>query len=213
MKFIKTFLKKYPAILYAAWLPLYIGLFLLVQQIITPESGYVAAYLPIDDLIPFRPWFIVFYFLWFPFMAITGFYLLFTDGQALKRNMVCLGWGFFAVLALYFIIPSGQDLYPAAYGQDFFSRLVQWVHGFDSNVNVFPSGHVMGAVVTQFAIFDSARLRKWWILVPTTLLATLICVSTVFVKQHSVIDLIASALLCLGLYLAVYSSGKLKIES
>ncbi|MCL2695655.1 MAG: phosphatase PAP2 family protein [Clostridiales bacterium] len=207
----RALLKKYSHIVYAWWVPLYVLGFLGVQKIITPDMPYTVAFLPLDNAIPFLPWFVVFYYLWFPAMVFTGFYLLFTDAAGLKRYMTCVGWGFCVVLFFYFLIPSGQPLTPSAYPpDDGFALAVQELQEFDSNMNVFPSGHVMGAVVTLFAVFDSPRLRKWWILLPATVLTAMICLSTVFIKQHSLIDLIASGLLCFGLYFAVYSKNNVQ---
>ena len=209
MKFVVAFFKKYPHIVWAVWIPLYVAGFFAAQAIITPESAHIVAYLPVDDTIPFVPFFVVFYYLWFPFMGTVGFYFLFTDAIALKRYMLCLGWGFCVVLLLYFLIPSGQELYPESYPEgDVFARVVRWLHGYDSTVNVFPSGHVMGALVTLFAVCNSQKLCKWYFALPSALLTLCICLSTVLIKQHSLLDVIAGALLCLGLYFAVYGRSE-----
>ncbi len=54
----------------------------------------------------------------------------------------------------------------------------------------------------------SKRLRKFWILFTATVLSALICLSTVFIKQHSLLDLIGGMVLALAMYLAVYAGRK-----
>jgi membrane-associated phospholipid phosphatase len=54
--------------------------------------------------------------------------------------------------------------------------------------------HVYGSVVLAAALIRS-RIVKGYIKISGTVLAVLICLSTVFVKQHSIIDLVAAVIL------------------
>ena len=60
---------------YAAWVPVYLAVFFLVERI--PRSHYWATQLPIDDYIPFLEGFVVFYCMWYFFLVASGLYLLF----------------------------------------------------------------------------------------------------------------------------------------
>ena len=61
--------------------------------------------------------------------------------------------------------------------------------GATPNTNVCPSMHVIGCVGLVAACCESPGLRRrhlQWVMIP---LGVLICISTVFVKQHSILDM------------------------
>ena len=83
----------------------------------------------------------------------------------------------------------------------------------DTNTNVFPSVHVVGSAGAALAVWDSPRLRaqpllRWGVV----LLAALICVSTLFIKQHAILDVVSGLVLSLAaavpLYLILWKRAK-----
>ena len=67
------------------------------------------------------------------------------------------------------------------------------IYTADTYTNVLPSAHVFGAMAIDFAVTDCKSLRKpKWLLAAAIVLGVLICVSTVFVKQHSILDIFAA---------------------
>lgn len=71
-----------------------------------------------------------------------------------------------------------------------FTRLVALVYSQDTNTNVCPSLHVVGSMAVCFAAWNCRRLRKPLMQGAIWAFAFLVAVSTVFVKQHSALDLI-----------------------
>ncbi len=66
-----------------------------------------------------------------------------------------------------------------------------YTYSLDTNTNVFPSVHVVGVIDAWFAIWHTRGLKKraWrW---STAVYGVLIIASTVFIKQHAVIDVLA----------------------
>jgi len=184
------------------YVPFYLTWFFLLERLIT--SDYWSCYLPIDDLIPFWEGFVVPYVLWYPFMIVMGLYLLLRDIPAFVRYMWFLIIGFTFCLLFYMIVPNGQDLRPETFPRDnLLVRLVRRLYGVDTNTNVFPSMHVVGSVAVAYAVFDSDRLRNGWLRAVTVLLAAVISVSILFVKQHSALDLIGAMVLCLPIWLGL----------
>ncbi len=184
------------------YVPFYLTWFFLLERSIT--SDYWACYLPIDDQIPFWEGFVVPYVLWYPFMIVMGLYLLLRDIPAFVRYMWFLIFGFTFCLLFYMIVPNGQDLRPDAFARDnLLVRLVRRLYSVDTNTNVFPSMHVVGSVAVAYAVFDSDRLRNGWLRAVTVLLAAVISVSILFVKQHSALDLIGALVLCLPIWLGL----------
>ena len=61
---------------------------------------------------------------------------------------------------------------------------------------------IIGCVAACCGVFRSKKLRKWRL--PILLWAILICLSTVFVKQHSILDIFAGFAVCVPLWFLFY---------
>ena len=145
---------------------------------------------PIDDLIPVIGPFAVPYVSLRPFIYVSALlFLLFRAriyrSAALSMTVTLLiSYGFYALLQSYIERP-------VLTGDDLFSRMIRDVYAGDQPYNDFPSLHA--SLSTIFAI-------HWWrvdrrIGMPVAMWAVLIVVSTVFVKQHYVADMVAGVLL------------------
>ncbi|HEY5466664.1 MAG TPA: phosphatase PAP2 family protein [Clostridia bacterium] len=191
------------------YVPLYLFCFYLLERHVTTD--YWVAYLPIDDRIPFLPGFVVFYVLWYPFMIGTGFYLLFRDVPTFKRYMWFIIIGFSLSLAICALFPNGQNLRPTVFADSsIFTRIVQALYRTDTNTNVLPSMHVVGCVAVVLAVFYCKSLKNGWIRSGTVLMATLISASTLLIKQHSVLDLLAALAVSVPVWGIVYGKASLR---
>lgn len=173
---------------YLLWLPVYLIAFFLLERL--PVGRYWATQLPVDAQIPFCEWFVIPYCLWYPLIVAVGLYLLLRDHEAFRRYMAFLALTFFVSALIWLLLPNGQDLRPAVMPRDnFLTRWVAGLYSIDTNTNVFPSVHVVGSVGAALAVWDCPALRRKKALCHLTgLLAALICVSTVFIKQHALLD-------------------------
>jgi membrane-associated phospholipid phosphatase len=145
---------------------------------------------PIDDLIPVVGPFVIPYVSLRPFIYVSALlFLLFRAriyrSAALSMTITLLiSYGFYALLQSYIERP-------VLTGDDLFSRMIRDVYAGDQPYNDFPSLHA--SLSTIFAI-------HWWrvdrrIGIPVAIWAGLIVVSTVFVKQHYIADMVAGVLL------------------
>ena len=180
---------------YALWLPLYLLLFLALERM--PMNQYWATQLPIDAHIPFCEWFVIPYCLWYPLLTAVGLYLLFWDRAAFRRYMLFLGSAFLLSECIWLLLPNGQDLRPAAFPQEnLLTALVAGLYRIDTNTNVFPSVHVLGSIGAALAVRDCrGPAGKPLLRAGTAVLAAAVCLSTVFSKQHSVLDVLGGLLL------------------
>lgn len=199
-----------------AYLPINIIWYFTLEAIIITD--YYPIHCSLDDMIPFCEWFILPYFSWFPYMIISGFYFLFNDDEAFEHYMLSLIIGFFVCMLICSVFPNGQDLRPDGYRDNFAAKIVKWTQEFDTNTNVFPSMHVVGAVCAAFAIAKSKKLKDKIVLqIFNWLLCVAILCATVFLKQHSMLDVISGIVLSVIVLVIVYRgyAGKLltKIES
>ena len=196
-----------------AWLALYLPVYLIgffwVESYVPADSNYWVSYTPLDDLIPFVEYFVIPYYLWYPFMVVTGLYLLFRDAPAFSRYMLAIAFGFTASIIFFALFPNGQNLRPATFERDnIFTRMMALIYATDTNTNVLPSIHVVGSALVVFALFDAKPLkgrRFIWLKVGSILLAILITLATVFVKQHSVLDIYAGLAACVPIYFLIYN--------
>lgn len=194
--------------LYLIWLPVYLLLFFLLEH--RPMETYWATQIPLDDLIPFCEWFAIPYCLWYPLLIGVGLYLFFRDSGAYRRYMVFLAITFFASELIWVLIPNGQDLRPPVLPRDNpLTRMMALLYSIDTHTNVFPSVHVVGSVGAALAVWDAPVLRKRKLLTwGLTVLAALICVSIVFVKQHGILDLVSGLALCVPVGFVIYRKSK-----
>ena len=192
---------------YALWLPLYLLLFLALERM--PLGRYWATQLPVDARVPFCEWFVIPYCLWYPFLVITGLYLLRRDRAAFRRYMFFLGSTFRLSELIWFLLPNGQDLRPAVLPRENpLTALIAGLYRVDTNTNVFPSVHVLGSVGAALAVWDCRTLSEKKLLrAGAAALAAVICLSTVLIKQHAVLDVVGGLLLGGLAARAVYRSS------
>ena len=172
----------------------------LIAAYIVPEKIVVDTYtstaIPFDDLIPFFPPAVGFYVLWFPLMFFTGLWLMFKDPRNFPRYMIALFICMTVSGAIYLLWPNGQDLRPdLSQPGNFFEWLLGGLYGIDTTTNVLPSLHVSCAAAVVACIWATPSVKKRWIRVAVTALSLLVASSTVFVKQHAILDLFAGAAL------------------
>lgn len=201
----KKLFKKYWHGLFALYLFIYLPWFMYLEKNVTE---YHIVHCRLDDHIPFIEYFIIPYLLWFFYVAGGFVYLFFKAprGEFLKFAITLVS-GMTIALAICTIYPNGLTLRPDLTSRDnIFLKLVSILYGADTSTNVFPSIHVLNSLVIHFALMRDSFLDKYpAIKTCSKILCILIILSTVFLKQHSVIDLIGGIVLYVILYLIVYA--------
>lgn len=158
----------------------------------------------LDDLIPFCKYAIIPYSLWFPWIPFTLFFILY-KGERSDFWRLCLPLfaGMTMALLFYAIVPNGLALRPRyVLGNDIFAKAVRSLYRTDTPMNVCPSIHVFNSVTLMLAYyrtrcFDGPRLR--WMRPAAAVLCVSIALSTMLLKQHSVIDVVFGMLLAFAL--------------
>ena len=102
--------------------------------------------------------------------------------------------------AIYAVFPNGQLLRRPIVGDDLFSEMVRLLRKTDTPTNVCPSIHVFVTVTVALAAARSRAMARQRLLKGALMvLCVLICMSTVFLKQHSIVDVALGTALGLGL--------------
>lgn len=208
MKFmdkIKNFLTKYKHGTILLYFFIYMIWFTYLEKNVTK---YTVVYSKYDDLIPFMEIFVVPYILWFAFIFITVAYFFFTSKIDFYKCCAYLFIGMTICLIIYTIWPNGQNLRVDLDNlgrSNIFTYIVSIIYKTDTPTNVFPSIHVYNSIGASIAIRKSEKLRKIkWIQWLSIILTILISLSTVFIKQHSILDGLSAIILSIIMYIIVY---------
>lgn len=181
------------------------GLVFLLLERVVPRASYHVVRCALDDIIPFCEWFMIPYMFWFVFMAGMLVYLLAADVPAFRRYMYFIMVTYSVSIVVFCVYPTCQRLRPQVFLRDnFLIHFIQGFYVFDTNTNVCPSLHCVGSMAVVFAAWDTERFRRRLPRLLVTALGLLISVSTVFVKQHSAVDVFWGMVLSAVGYGAVY---------
>ncbi|MDD3173113.1 MAG: phosphatase PAP2 family protein [Herbinix sp.] len=169
----------------------------------------------LDDLIPFNELFIIPYFIWFAYIFTTVAYFFLTSKQDFYKCCAYLFTGMTICLIIYTFFHNGHDLrvdLNSLGRSNIFIDMLAKIYSVDTPTNVFPSIHVFNSVGAFIAINKSERLHKirwfqWFALI----LTVMICLSTVYLKQHSVLDVFGALILNIILYVIVYIPSWVKV--
>ena len=91
---------------------------------------------------------------------------------------------------------NGQNLRPELTGEGPFIQAVQLLYQTDTSTNIFPSIHVFNAVACCVALLNNKKCRQNKIFTAGNIVLTVsIVLSTMFLKQHSVEDVVTALIL------------------
>lgn len=183
---------------------IYLGIFFLLEQNIT---DYNIINFKLDEYVPFVEIFIIPYLLWFAYVAISVvFFFLFLDIGEYYRLVCFLFLGMTVFLIVSAVYPNGLNLRPSYFPRDnIFTDMVKTLYQTDTSTNVMPSIHVYNSICVHVAIAKSPFFQKhknWRN--ASFLLMLLIISSTVFLKQHSLLDVAGGILLATAFYPIFY---------
>lgn len=180
--------------------PLFGLLFMIEERVL--RLDYFPMHCALDDKIPFCEYFLIPYLFWFAFLVGMGLYSLLFDIPAFRRFMNFIIITYTAAAICYILFPTMQNLRPATFARDnVFTRFMAEFYRFDTNTNVCPSIHVLGSLAVLYASWNSRAFHTPAWRAAFTLVTVSICLSTVFLKQHSVLDIPPA--LALGVLAAV----------
>ncbi len=183
------------------------GLFFFIVERVSVNRDWNYMYCSLDDMIPFCEWFVIPYMFWFVYLIGMLLYTLLWDVPSFKRMMWFIICTYSMTIIIYLIYPTAQGLRPETFTRDnIFTRFLAWFYTFDTNTNVNPSIHVIGSMAVLFTAWNTKRFQTRAWRAGFAITAFLICISTVLIKQHSIIDIISALLLCLVFYPIVFKS-------
>jgi len=186
---------------YLFYWPLY-GLFFIGLERLWLRESYFPIHCFLDDYIPFCEYFLFPYLFWFVFLIGFMIYGLLWDVKAYTCMMKFIMLTYTATIIIYILFPNCQELRPQVFPREnSLTDFMRHYYVFDTNTNVCPSIHVIGSVAVLLSAWHSQHFRTPFWRVIFTVAAILISLSTVFLKQHSVLDILAAVPVCVVGYL------------
>jgi len=200
--------KEYRHLFLLFYWPVYGLLFLFVERFYSVQN-YFEMYCPLDDKIPFCELFVIPYLFWFIYLVGMLLYTLFYDIKSFEKMMKFIIITYTITIIIYLLFPTCQQLRPTVFERDnILTRFMEGFYRFDTNTNVCPSIHVIGTLAVLFTAMHCERIRGIGLKLAFIITAILICASTVLLKQHSILDVIAALPICLITYLLCFVSRR-----
>ncbi len=201
----KTLLTKYkhalPLLIYGIIYMLWFGW---LEKNVTKH--YQVIHMAADDYIPFCEVFIIPYFLWFAYVAAVVVFFLFKNKTDYYKTCAFLFTGMTIFLMISTLWPNGHHLRPLTMPRNnVLTRMVEHLYSIDTATNLWPSIHVYNSLGAHLAIAHSKEFKnKKGIRIASLILAFSIVLSTVFLKQHSVFDVLTAFVMAAVMYVVVY---------
>ena len=162
------------------------------------QSNYHIINFIVDSKIPFIPYFVYIYNLFYPFMFLSLYYIYCKDTKTYKSGIYAGIIGYLICDIIFLIYPTimvRADI--SNINMDFLTKfVVNATYYFDEPpLNCLPSVHVLFCMQVIFTTIMSKNIKsKYKIFI--IIFAFLIAISTVFVKQHYFYDVIAAIIVC-----------------
>ncbi len=205
------YIKSHKHILFIIYVPIHFIWFAALEA--WTKRDFTILHCGLDDIIPFVPQFIIPYYLWFPFVAFfcIYFYIKMPVRETVKFYTSLVS-GMVLTLIIYTIWPNALSLRPEVIEEGgIIGSLVSGLYVIDTDTNVCPSLHVLNTLAIDVAYFVSDKFRGRHLQnIGMIILSALICMSTVFLKQHSVIDVASAVVVCIVISLVIYLPDRLK---
>ncbi len=168
----------------------------------------------LDTAIPFVPEMVLFYvYLFYPLVILTMLYFAFVE----YKKGYALGWSLVAIngiaVLVYIVFPVStfwyrQELLANPMVGNFWATQVYNTFANDTSFNCFPSLHAAVSTICFFTWFQYSKTKPSTVTKATAFLALFITVgvvlSTLFIKQHYIVDEIAGITLALVVGVLVF---------
>ncbi len=204
-KTISTLAERNKHILLMAYFLLYFPWFAHLERTVT--NHFHVIHVALDDYIPFCEYFVIPYLLWFFYVAWGILYFFRNNKEEYFRLCTVLFTGMTVFLIISTIYPNGHYLRPTEFErQNIFTALVGMLYATDTPTNLFPSIHVFNSIAVNMAVWHSGNFRhKKAVRFCSAILMISIILSTMFLKQHSVFDVVTGIALAVFMYTIVYN--------
>lgn len=181
-------------LLFILMIPAAQGLYFLIN-LTTTQAYDITIFL--DKYIPFNEWFIIPYVFWYFYTFGALAVLAYKDYKTYYKLLFSIVTGMMICFLIYFIFPTTVPR-PHVPGTNLLQKMVLMIYGNDKPYNCFPSIHMLDTLLITMFVFK--HNRNLILRITTAVICVSIYLSTWFVKQHSILDAVASTILGVALF-------------
>ncbi|MEN8078285.1 phosphatase PAP2 family protein [Clostridioides difficile] len=146
----------------------------------------------IDNKIRFNSIFVIPYVYWYVYIIVGFIIILIRSRQDYIKVFLSFFIGMCICYIFYYIYPT-EITRPIVENNNILNVLVNNIYSADKPVNCFPSLHVLTTYfIMRYTKYKDSRKVFYY----TQIVGVLIILSTVFIKQHFVLDIIGAIILC-----------------
>ncbi len=188
--------------LLGGWIVYFIFYFL-TENLIPAEKCY-PVHCFLDDVIPFCEYFVIPYVLWYLLIVVSlGWFALY-NVQGFRDLSIYIMITQAIAMVCYIFFPTRQDLRPESFAnENFCTFLISILYAADTNTGVCPSLHVAYSLgIASVWLREKQTWKLWKVFVVIDV--AVICLSTMFIKQHSALDFFAALPVCLAAELVTF---------
>jgi len=181
----------------------YFVFYFITENFIPPEKC-APMHMWLDDIIPFREEFVIAYCFWYLLIVISLVYFALYNVEGFRKLQTYIILTQAIAMAVYIIYPNRQDLRPEMYPRDnLLTDLVAVIQAFDTPTGVCPSLHVAYSMGIASVWLKEKDVSRWWKAF-VVFAVIMISLSTMFIKQHSAVDVLWALPMCAAIELFLF---------
>ena len=162
----------------------------------------------LDNVIPFNSIFIIPYVYWYLYIVIGFIFILVNSRKDYIRVFISFFIGMSVCYIVYYLYPT-EISRPTIINSNILNYLVNIIYSLDRPVNCFPSLHVLTTYfIMRYTKYKNSKKKFYY----TEIVGVLIIISTLFIKQHFIADVISAIVLAEVIILLVRKIDDSKIE-
>ena len=152
----------------------------------------------LDLRLPFLPQFLIIYFGCYIFWAANYILAARQDREEVYRFFTADFISRCVCLVIFLAYPT-TNTRPVIEGSGFWDLLAGWLYSIDAADNLFPSIHCLVSWFCFLAVKGQKKIPTWYKAV-SFILAVLVFLSTLFTKQHVIVDVAGGIFLAQGCF-------------
>jgi membrane-associated phospholipid phosphatase len=193
-------INKTPYLFFLLILPLLGSLYNILNSL---TSNPIILLTKFDANIPFMPLFILPYLFWYVYILGYLVYLCYKDTIVYLITFIVIVFCELASFVIYYFIPTTVPR-PTLEGDGVLIELVKITYAHDLPNNCFPSIHVLTSIAIMISCFF---IKNKHIFHSIFILSSgmIIIISTLFIKQHVILDIFGSLILIFFIYGIVFT--------
>lgn len=162
----------------------------------------------LDNIIPFNSIFVIPYVYWYLYIVIGFIFILVNSRKDYIRVFISFFIGMSICYIVYYLYPT-EITRPNIENSNILNYLVNIIYSIDRPVNCFPSLHVLTTYfIMRYTKYKDSKKKFYY----TQIVGVLIIISTLFIKQHFILDVISAIVLAEVTILLVRKINNCKIE-